>query len=248
MKLLTALTLIGLSLLCGCASSPKPAMPTFKEAVADTGDVDSGWYAKQNRENVYVDVQNPRQKSEESEKKAYELQREADYKQHQIDQLQYENTLLRVRGNYKLEKQVNGVQGFDNQNNPIIRQKTVNPEPQERIEGTPTSAIVRPVPPPQHPAQPWQQGEYDSYNEKPAAPARAPASVTPPPAPAQPAPVTAAPQPAAPSPAAPAAQAAPKADPTLPAPQPGAQSAPLTPVTHDPGNLLKSELPKPVTE
>lgn len=122
--------IITLFIISGCASKP-PKVPTFEEAVKE-GDIESGWYTKKNRENVYVDVQAPRQKQEEAEKKAFDLQREADYAKRQNDQLQYENMLLRVRGNYKLEKEVNELQGFDNQNNPVIRQKTLNPEPQQR--------------------------------------------------------------------------------------------------------------------
>lgn len=126
------LSIGALFIVSGCASKP-PKVPTFEEAVKE-GDIESGWYTKKNRENVYVDVQAPRQKQEEAEKKAFDLQREADYAKRQNDQLQYENMLLRVRGNYKLEKEVNELQGFDNQNNPVIRQKTVNPEPQQRPE------------------------------------------------------------------------------------------------------------------
>jgi len=257
MKIFMILTLMELAFLFGCASSPKPAMPTFKEAVAN-GDVESGWYAKQNRENVYVDVQNPRQKSEEAEKKAFEAQREADYKQRQVEQLQYENTLLRVRSNYKLEKQVNEIQGYDNQNNPIIKQKTVSPEPQQ----APPEAARKPV-------KSWDTSEYDSYNDA-RKEARLPPRKAPPqrePEPVEDAPVEPAPpvvhpiaQPSVPSlPKAPeVAQAAPRA--TAPqAPAPVSAVKPAQPVARAPASAepnlatapvekpsLVSELPKPL--
>lgn len=125
------ITVIMVLCLTACATQQK--VPSLKDA-ASQGDIDSGFYNKKNGENVYVDVQSMRQKAEDAEKKAYEAQREADYNKLKAQQLQDENTLLRARGNYKLEKQVNEIQGFDNHNNPVVKQKTLDLDPAERPE------------------------------------------------------------------------------------------------------------------
>lgn len=135
-------------LLPACASQKSNRIPTFKEAVDNNPDLESGVYNKSNGENVDVQVMSMRAKIEEAEHKAYEAQREADYAKHSAEQVQYENLLLRARGNYKLEKQVNELQGFDRGGNPIIKQQTVNPEP---IANPEPQALVQPEPMKQNP-------------------------------------------------------------------------------------------------
>jgi hypothetical protein len=238
--------------LAGCASQQK--VPTFDEAVKN-GDIESGWYTKKNRENVYVDVQAPRQKQEEAEKKAFEAQREADYQQRKAEALQNENMLLRARGNYKLEKQVNEVQGFDNQNNPIVKQKTVNEDPPQYperyenhggIKGYKASPEPREVVEYKDPYRITNEGSVPpGTGTKPLYPSMPKVEAP------QAAPVAEAPKPVAPAPLTPPVEAArapasEAAKAAVPAAASSAIPSGSAPAAAKPG--LVSELPAPITE
>jgi hypothetical protein len=175
----TVFSILGLVFLSSCASAPSNRIPTFKEAVDQNPDLESGIYNKRNGENVAVEVTSLRAKLEEEQKKSYDAQREADYQKRTADQVQYENLLLRVKGNYKLEKQVNELQGFDGNKNPIVKQQTVNPEPQQMPPQT--QAVERRAEPlaqvePRHEASPSAPAKAPDLAQAPAPPLAQPAA------------------------------------------------------------------------
>lgn len=82
------------------------------------------------------------------EQELADARREATYYKSQSEEIQQENRLLRVRGNYKLEKQVNSLQGFDNSGAPIIKTKAINLEPDQAKEepiSTGVGITIQPV-------------------------------------------------------------------------------------------------------
>jgi hypothetical protein len=110
--------------LVGCATSER-RIPTFKEAVAENPNLESGIYNKSNGENVQVTIVSLKAKIEELEKQLFDARHEKDYYKRQNDELQHENMALRVHGNYELEKQVTNVQGFDANHNAVFNKTTV---------------------------------------------------------------------------------------------------------------------------
>lgn len=127
------LVLTGILLASGCASSPQ-RIPSVQEATAGGADLETGIYNRRNGENVSVEVTSLREKVAKLEQQLSDSQRETNYYKNQSEQLQTENNLLRVRGNYKLEKTVNHLQGFDQNGKPQIQQQKINLEPDSAPE------------------------------------------------------------------------------------------------------------------
>jgi hypothetical protein len=141
------LIVLALSTLFGCAHERR--IPTFKEAIDDNPNLESGIYNRTNGENVQVTVQSLKARIEELEKQLYDAHHETDYYKRQNDELQHENMTLRVRGNYQMERQSVNMQGFDNRNNPIYEKVTVPAEPPKAPEppkvAQPVSLATPPV-------------------------------------------------------------------------------------------------------
>lgn len=129
MKTLTTLTVMGIAgiLLASCAGTRSVnQVPTMKEAASQDEEWQSGIYNKKNGQNVWVEVSDLREKLSIAEKKAFDAERRADAYRRDLEQVQYENQLLRVRANIKNEKEVVQIKSFDNQNNPVYEKtKTV---------------------------------------------------------------------------------------------------------------------------
>lgn len=123
-KIILILALAGLA---GCASEQR--IPTFAEAVKENPNLESGIYNRTNGENVQVTVTSLKARITELEKQLLDAQKETEYVKAENEQLKYENIGLRARGNYQLTEQKPVITGFDNQNNPIVVQSTVNHEP-----------------------------------------------------------------------------------------------------------------------
>lgn len=172
----------------GCASAPR--IQTFKEAISDNPNLESGIYNRTNGENVQVTVQSLKARIEELEKEKSDARKEADYYKRTNDELKHENMLLRVRGNYTMEREQPVLKGFDNRANPIVEKQIVNPEPQKlpeppkaepRAEAAPVvqaPVAQAPVAAPQAPAQPVQVAKAPEPAKAPEAVAQAPAPET----------------------------------------------------------------------
>lgn len=165
------LIVMALPLCFGCATERR--VPTFKEAVAENPNLESGIYNRTNGENVQVTVQSLKAKIEELEKQLYDAHHETDYYKRQNDELQHENSILRVKGNYELERQSVNVEGFDASHNPIVT-RSVRPALPKRapiaaptpVKAEPVSAIEPEASAPSVPAAPQVQ----SAPQAPAAP------------------------------------------------------------------------------
>jgi len=120
------LTLLAVSLV-GCASAPR--VQTFEEAIRDNPNLESGIYNRTNGENVAVTVTSMKARIAELEKQVLDAHKEAEYYKKTNEELKYENIGLRARGNYQLTEQKPAIKGFDEKNNPIVEQVTVNREP-----------------------------------------------------------------------------------------------------------------------
>lgn len=116
----------------GCASAPR--IQSFKEAVNDNPNLESGIYNKTNGENVQVTVVSLRARITELEKSSDDLARENLYLKQQMESLRYENVVLRAKGNYSLDQEKVKVLGFDKDSNPILGKEKVNPEPAKAPE------------------------------------------------------------------------------------------------------------------
>ena len=103
MKTIKLIALTGVLLTTACASNPQ-RIPSVQEATAGGTDLESGIYNRKNGENVSVEVTSLREKVSNLEQQLADSKRESNYYKDQNQQLQTENQLLRVKGNYKLEK------------------------------------------------------------------------------------------------------------------------------------------------
>lgn len=121
-------------ILVGCASAPR--VQTFKEAINDNPNLESGIYNKTNGENVQVTVVSLRAKITELEKQNDDQAREILYLKQTQEQLRYENVVIRAKGNYSLEQETVKVKGFDKNSNPVTETVKVNPEPPKAAEPT----------------------------------------------------------------------------------------------------------------
>lgn len=140
-KILIVLTLFSMSFLFGCASERR--IPTFKEAVAENPNLDSGIYNKSNGENVQVTVTSMKARIEELEKQLYDARHEADYYKRTNGELEHENLGIRVKGNYELDHETTEVEGFDARHNPIVN-KATKPLLPQRLPATPPPAVAEP--------------------------------------------------------------------------------------------------------
>ena len=127
MKTKVMFTLALLALAPGCAHEQK--VLTFKEAMSDSPNLESGVYNRTNGENVQVTVTSLKAANEELQKKVADLQHELDYYKRTNDEMKFENMALRVRGNVALTKEVVDVKGFDHNHDPILEKKTVEVVP-----------------------------------------------------------------------------------------------------------------------
>lgn len=128
----TLLALLIPFVLVGCASAPR--IQSFKEAVNDNPNLESGIYNKTNGENVQVTVVSLRGRITELEKSTDDLTRENIYLKQQMEQMRYEAVVLRAKGNYSLEQEKVKVVGFDAHSNPVTETVKVNPEPPKAKE------------------------------------------------------------------------------------------------------------------
>lgn len=113
--------------LAGCATERR--IPTFEEAVKENPNLESGIYNRTNGENVQVTVTSLKARITELEKQLLDAQKESEYYKAQNEQMKYENIALRARGNYEMTEQKPVIKGFDQKNDPIVEQETVNREP-----------------------------------------------------------------------------------------------------------------------
>lgn len=114
-------------MMAACSSAPR--VQSFREAINDNPNLESGIYNRTNGENVQVTVTSLRGKITELEKSNDDLARENLYLKQQMESLRYENVVLRAKGNYSLEQEKVKVVGFDKDSNPIMGKEKVNPEP-----------------------------------------------------------------------------------------------------------------------
>ena len=122
------------SVLSGCAGTPYNKVHTFKEAVDERPDLESGIYNRENGENVEVSVKSLKAEIADLEKQLHDSQKETRYYKGQNDELEHENMLLRAKGNYTMEHEKPEITGWDRQSNPIVRKVRVNPEPAKNPE------------------------------------------------------------------------------------------------------------------
>ena len=122
------------SVLSGCAGTPYNKVHTFKEAVDERPDLESGIYNRENGENVEVSVKSLKAEIADLEKQLHDSQKETRYYKGQNDELEHENMLLRAKGNYTMEREQPEITGWDRQSNPIVRKVKVNPEPAKNPE------------------------------------------------------------------------------------------------------------------
>jgi hypothetical protein len=117
-----------------CSTEGRQKVKTVEEASRGGVDVESGIYTRSNGENVQVIVQSLKSKIEELEKQKSDALRDLDYYKRTNEELKNENMLLRVRGNYKLEKESSRIKGFDKNGDPIVEKEVKSQIPLENDE------------------------------------------------------------------------------------------------------------------
>ena len=120
--------------LVSCSTDSRQKIKTVGEASRSGADIESGIYNRSNGENVQIIVQSLKSKIEELEKQKSDALRDLDYYKRTNEELKNENMLLRVRGNYKLEKESAKVKGFDKNGDPIVEKETKALLPSENDE------------------------------------------------------------------------------------------------------------------
>ena len=123
--------LLLLMILTSCATVDSRKVQSIQEAVKENPNIESGIYNNTHGENVQVNVQTLKARIVDIEKQNDDLSRERDYLKRTNEQLQYENLVLRTRGNYTLEREQSKVIGFDRNSDPLIVKEKVNPEPKK---------------------------------------------------------------------------------------------------------------------